>query len=111
MKSKTLMVSQHLDSYKNNGLIYNLHEILSGQIWVCYLTWFLVNHGFILWPEIFMVYTGHTGEFITIGYTWTTHLYFTNEAHVVGIKQWTVRDMPNFEDLIPKLGWIFWAII
>ena len=26
------VVSQHLDQYKNNGLISNLHEILSGQI-------------------------------------------------------------------------------
>ena len=37
MESKTHMivmevVSQHLDQYKNNGLISNLHEILSGQI-------------------------------------------------------------------------------
>ena len=26
------VVSQQLDQYKNNGLISNLHEILSGQI-------------------------------------------------------------------------------
>ena len=26
------LVSQHLDEHKNNGLIYKLHEILSGQI-------------------------------------------------------------------------------
>ena len=37
MNSKTYMVvmevvSQHLDQYKNKGLISNLHEILSGQI-------------------------------------------------------------------------------
>ena len=37
MKSKTHMVvmevvSQHLDQYKNNGLISKLHESLSGQI-------------------------------------------------------------------------------
>ena len=37
MKSKTLvvvidLVSQHLDQYKNNGLISKLYEILSGQI-------------------------------------------------------------------------------
>ena len=37
MKAKTHMVvmevvSQHLDQYKNNGLISNLHEILSEQI-------------------------------------------------------------------------------
>ena len=37
MESKThvvvmKMVSQHLDQYKNNGLISKLHEILSGQI-------------------------------------------------------------------------------
>ena len=37
MKSKTRVVvmevvSQHLDQYKNDGLISNLHEILSGQI-------------------------------------------------------------------------------
>ena len=37
MKAKTHMVvtevvSQHLDQYKNNGLISNLHEILFGQI-------------------------------------------------------------------------------
>ena len=37
MKSKTLkvvmeVVSQHLDQYKNHGLISKLHEILSGQI-------------------------------------------------------------------------------
>ena len=36
MKSKTCMVvvevvSQHLDEYKNNGLISNLHEFLPGQ--------------------------------------------------------------------------------
>ena len=37
MNSKTHMVvmevvSQHLDQYKNNGLISKFHEILSGQI-------------------------------------------------------------------------------
>ena len=37
MKSKTRVVvmevvSQHLDQYKNDGLVSNLHEILSGQI-------------------------------------------------------------------------------
>ena len=37
INSKTHMVvmevvSQHLDQYKNNGLISNLHEIMSGQI-------------------------------------------------------------------------------
>ena len=37
MNAKTHMVlmevvSQHLDQYKNNGLISKLHEILSGQI-------------------------------------------------------------------------------
>ena len=37
MKDKTYMVvmevvSQHLDQYKNNGLISKLHEILSGNI-------------------------------------------------------------------------------
>ena len=37
MNAKTYMVlmevvSRHLDQYKNNGLISNLHEILSGQI-------------------------------------------------------------------------------
>ena len=37
MKPKTLvvvieLVSQHLDQYKNNGLIFKFHEILSGQI-------------------------------------------------------------------------------
>ena len=37
MKPKTLvvvieLVSQYLDKYKNNGLIYKLHEILSGHI-------------------------------------------------------------------------------
>ena len=37
MKYKTHMVvmevvSQHLDQYKNNGLISKLHEIMSGQI-------------------------------------------------------------------------------
>ena len=26
------VISQHLDEYKNNGLISNLQEILSGQI-------------------------------------------------------------------------------
>ena len=37
MKPETLMVvielvSQHLDEYKNNGLIYKSHEFLTGQI-------------------------------------------------------------------------------
>ena len=37
MNAKTHMilmevVTQHLDKYKNNGLICKLHEILSGQI-------------------------------------------------------------------------------
>ena len=56
MNSKTHMVvmevvSQHLDQYKNNGLISKLHEILSGQIWACCLVWFLINHG--LWYGIY----------------------------------------------------------
>ena len=42
INSKTHMVvmevaSQQLDQYKNNGLISKLHEILLGQIWVCFL--------------------------------------------------------------------------
>ena len=54
MNSKTHMVvmevvSQHLDQYKNNGLISKLHEILSGQIWACCPVWFLINHGFMIW--------------------------------------------------------------
>ena len=54
MNSKIHMVvmevtSQQLDQYKNNGLISMLNEILLGQIWVCYLVWFLVNHGFMIW--------------------------------------------------------------
>ena len=37
MKPKTLvdvieLVSQHLDEPQNNGLIYKLHEFLTGQI-------------------------------------------------------------------------------
>ena len=53
MNTKTYMVvmevvSQHLDQYKNKGLISNLHEILSGHIWACCLVWFLVNHGFMI---------------------------------------------------------------
>ena len=35
------------------------------------------------------------------------HLYFINEVYDARIKQWTVRDMPNIEDLILKLGWMF----
>ena len=31
-------------------------------------------------------------------------LYFIIEVYAAEIKQWTVRDMPNFEDLILKLG-------
>ena len=50
-------------------------------------------------------------NFMTIGCAWTAHLYFTNGAYAAGIEQWIVRDMPNFEDLILKLGWMFWAII
>ena len=54
MNSKTHIVilevvSQHLDQYKNNGLISKLHEILSGQIWAFYFVWFLINHDFMLW--------------------------------------------------------------
>ena len=54
MNSKTHMVvmevvSQQLDEYKNNGLISKLYEILSGHIWICFLVWFLINHGFMLW--------------------------------------------------------------
>ena len=49
MNAKTHMVlmevvSQPLDQYKNNGLISNLIEILFGQIWICCIVWFLVNH-------------------------------------------------------------------
>ena len=58
VNSKTHMVvmevvSQHLDEYKNNCLIFNLQEILSGQIWACCLVWFLINHGFMLWLRKF----------------------------------------------------------
>ena len=48
---------------------------------------------------------------MTIGCVWAGRLYFTNGAYAAGIEQWTVRDMPNFEDLILKLRWMFWAII
>ena len=33
-------------------------------------------------------------------------LYFLSEVYAARIKQWTVKDMPNFEDLILKLGWM-----
>ena len=54
MNSKTHMmvmevISQQLDQYKNNNLISKLHEILSGQIWACFIVWFLINHGFMIW--------------------------------------------------------------
>ena len=32
------------------------------------------------------------------------HSYFISEVYAAGIKQLTVWDMPNFEDLILKLG-------
>ena len=48
---------------------------------------------------------------MTIGCVWAARLYFTNGAYAAGIEQWIVRDMPNFVDLIIKLGWMFWAII
>ena len=44
-------------------------------------------------------------------YELIARLYFISEVYAAGIKQWTVRDMPNFEDLILKLGWMIWAII
>ena len=56
------VVSQHLDEHKNNGLICKLQEILLGQIWEYCLVWFLLNHGLMLDSEIFMIYTGHTGD-------------------------------------------------
>ena len=48
---------------------------------------------------------------MTIGCVWAGRLYFTNGTYDAGIEQWIVRDMPNFVDLILKLGGIFWAII
>ena len=67
MNSKTHMVvmevvSLHLDWYKNNGLISNLHEILSGQIWACCLVWFLINYGFFIWLWNWYVFTRHLEE-------------------------------------------------
>ena len=47
---------------------------------------------------------------MTFGCELIAHLYFINEVYAAGIKQWTVRDMPKFEDLILKLGWMIWAI-
>ena len=54
MNSKTHMmvmevVSQQLDQYKNNSLISKLHEILSGHIWACFIVWFLIIHGLMIW--------------------------------------------------------------
>ena len=49
--------------------------------------------------------------FMTIGCVWAARLYFTNGTYAAGLEQWTVRDMPDFEDLIVKLGRMFWAII
>ena len=43
------VASQQLDQYKNNGLIFKLNEIMLWQIWVCYLVWVLLNHGFMIW--------------------------------------------------------------
>ena len=64
MNLKTHMVvievaSQQLDQYKNNGLIFNLNEILLGQIWVCCFIWFLVNHSFMIGFENDMKSTRH----------------------------------------------------
>ena len=69
MNSKTHMVvmevvSQYLDWYKNNGLIFKLHEILSGQIWACCFVWFLINHGFILWLWNWYVFTRNPEEWL-----------------------------------------------
>ena len=69
MESKTQVVvmevvSQHLDQYRNNGLISKLHKILSGYIWACCLVWFLINNDFILDPEIDTVFNRHPEEFL-----------------------------------------------
>ena len=65
--------------------------------------------------KIYGIYWTYRGvvisNFMTIGCVWTARLYFTNGVYAAGIEQWTVRDMPNFKDLILKLGWMFWAII
>ena len=79
MNSKTHMVVMEVVhniwiNIKNNGLISNLHEILSGQIWACYLVWFLINHGFMLDSEIDMVYTRHTREWLCI-IAWRLDVY------------------------------------
>ena len=47
------VVSQNLEEHKNNGLICKLQEILSGQIWVYCLVWFLIKHGLIFWLRNF----------------------------------------------------------
>ena len=75
------VVSQHLDQYKNNGLISKLHEILSRQIWACCLVWFLINHGFILWLwNLFGIYYSSRGvalqNYMMFGCGWIAHLYF-----------------------------------
>ena len=117
MNSKTHIVvmevvSQHLEEHKNNGLICNLHEILSGQIRVCCIVWFLVNHGFVIWLRNFYgIYYTSIGvalkNWMKFRCKLVAHSYFISEVYAAGIKQWTVWDMPNFEDLILKLGWIF----
>ena len=45
-----------------------------------------------------------------IGCELIAHLYFISEVYATGIKQWTVKDIPNFEELILKLGWMIWVI-
>ena len=91
MNSKTHMVvmklvSQHLDEYKNNGLISKLHEFLSGQIWVCCLAWFLINHGLILWLRsfygLYWTYRGVVMEiFVTIFVTYAAEM--SSEQHML----------------------------
>ena len=64
--------------------------------------------------EIDMVSTRHSWEwFCKIAWTlvWLDSPFvFCKWGICYWNKQWIVYDIPDFEDLILKLGWMFWAI-
>ena len=121
MNSKTHMivmevVSQNLDEYRINGLISKLHAYLSGQTWVCCLVWFLINHVFIflILKFLWFILDIQRSSFVKFHDIWMcvdSPFVFYKWGICYWNEQWTTYATPDFEDLIPKLGWMFWAII
>jgi len=120
MNSKTHMVvmevvSQQLDQYRNNDLISKLNEIpvrIDLSMLSCMIfskSWFYTLTLKLIWYLLDIQGSGSVK--LHENWMWINSSFVFYKWDICyWNKQWTVNDIPNFENLIFKLRWMFWVI-